>query len=252
MTVTIWRRSRSGLQVAGAHRARVVVVLAATGLLVSIAAVSVLVSLALFTARVDGDSLFGTKVVFPGERVTPAFIVTDSSSGSAVDRSSPFAFSGDGLTTTTSAWSTAYAAGRYVEVDLNHPLASGIAVGSASFDLRFASSGAGQACYYFEVRRVSSGAVLATYGSSTSAVGCVTGTTPASFSTPIASVATTDVANDLRIRIFGKESLNGSMVIDRATVTGSNPYQSFTLYPVMFRDAADTTPDLIPWGLDVP
>jgi hypothetical protein len=197
-------------------------------------------------------AVLGTKAIFPGERVTPAFRVTDGSSGAAVDRSSPFGFSGDGLTTTTSAWSSAFAGGRYLEFDLNDSLASGVAVPAATFDFRVASNGVGQACFYFDVRRISTGAVLATHGSAGSPLGCVTGTTPTSFSTPIPVVASTDLANDLRIRVFGSESASDSMVVDLATVTGSTPYQTFTLYPILFRDAADGTPEIIPWGLDVP
>jgi hypothetical protein len=234
------------------RRVRTVALVAAIVWLVVAAAASVGVSLALFTAQHEGQAVFGTKALFPGERVTPAFQVGDSSSGTAVDRSSPFAFSADSLTTTTSAWSTAFDAGRYVEFDLNAPLASGVAVSAANFDFAYASSGAGQACYYFEVRRISTGAVLGTYGSSGSPIGCVTGTTLTSFSTAIASVATTSIANDLRVRVFGRDAGSASMVIDRATVAGSTAYQSFTLYPVMVRDAADTTPELIPWGLGLP
>ena len=65
-------------------------------------------------------------------------------------------------------------------------------------------------------------------------------------------MATTSIANDLRIRLFGKESGNAATVIDLATVGGATAHQTFTLYPVMFRDAADTTVDVTPWGLDVP
>jgi len=225
-------------------------VVAAIAGLASVAAIGL--SLALFTAHSEPQALFGTKALFPGERVTPAFQVGDSSSGSQIDRSSPFGFSADSLTTTTSAWSTAFAGNRYLEFDLNDSLASGVAVSAATFDFRFASSGAGQACYYFEVRRISTGAVLGTYGSSGSPIGCVTGTTLTSFSTSISSVATTSIANDLRVRVYGNESANAAMVIDLATVSGSTAYQGFTLYPVMFRDAADTTPEIIPWGLAVP
>ena len=229
-----------------------IIVTAAIALVVAFSVTAVGVSLALFTAQADGTALFGTKALFPGERVTPAFQVGDASSGTEVDRSSPFAFAADSLTTTTSAWSTAFAAGRYLEFDLNNSLASGVAVSAATFDFRFASSGAGQACYYFEVRRISTSAVLGTYGSSGSPVGCVTGTTQTLFSTSIPSLATTSIANDLRVRVFGKESAGAAMVIDLATAAGSTSLQAFTLYPVMFRDAADTTPETIPWGLAVP
>jgi hypothetical protein len=220
--------------------------------LVSLAAATVGLSLAIFTAQQDGESAMGTKALFPGERVTPAFQVGDASSGTEVDRSSSFAFSGDNLTATTSAWSTSFASDRYLEFDLNDSLASGVAVSIATFDLRLGSSGAGEACYYFEVRRISTGAVVGTHGSSGSPVGCVTGTTPTSFSTAIPSLASTSIANDLRIRLFGRESGSAPMVIDLATVGGTTPHQTFTLYPVIFGDAADTTLDTIPWGLDLP
>ena len=224
----------------------------AIGVLVCAGVATIGFSLAVFTAQSETPAVFGTKALFPGERVTPAFQVGDSSSGSQLDTSSSFAVADDNLTTTTSAWSTAFASDRYIEFDLNDSLASGVAVSTASFDFRIASSGAGQACFYIEVRRISTGAVLGTYGSPASPIGCVTGTTLTSFSTPIPSAATTSIANDLRIRVFGEESAASSTVIDLATVSGSTGFQGFTLYPVVFRDAADTVPEVIPWKLDVP
>jgi hypothetical protein len=246
------RRARTGSTRGPTAHARMLTVVLSIGLLIALVATSVGISLAIFTAQHDGTAVFGAKALFPGERVTPAFQVIDGSSGSEVDRSSSFAFAGDGLTTTTSAWSSSFAASRYLEFDLNASLAAGVALSSASFDFRVASGGAGQACFYFEVRRISTGAVVATQGSSGSPVGCVTGTTLSSFSTPIPSVGSTDLANDLRIRVFGSESAGGSMVVDLATVSGSTAYQTFTLYPVMYRDAADGTPQIVPWGLDIP
>ena len=251
--MTALPRRRAGIRIVVPSRSlRIVLMVGAIASLASVATATTASSLAIFTSKPDAQAVFGTKALFPGERVTPAFQVGDASSGTEIDQSSSFAFPADSLTTTTSAWSTAFAAGRYLEFDLNDSLASGVVVSGATFDFRFSSSGAGQACYYFEVRKVSSGAVLGTYGSSGSPVGCVTGTTPTSFSTPIPSVATTSIANDLRVRVFGKESASAAMVIDLATVGGSTAYQAFTLYPVMFRDAADATPEVVPWGLDLP
>jgi hypothetical protein len=251
--MTAQPRWRAGIRiVVPVHRRRAITIVAAIAALASVAVATVGLSLAVFTAQANPQSLFGTKALFPGERVTPAFQVGDSSSGSEIDRSSPFAFPADGLTATTSAWSSAFASNRYLEFDLNDSLASGVAVAAATFDFRFASSGAGQACYYFEVRRISTGAILGTYGSSGSPIGCVSGPTLTSFSTSIASVATTSIANDLRIRLFGAQSAGNGMVIDLATVGGSTAYQGFSLFPVMFRDAADTTPEIIPWGLAGP
>jgi hypothetical protein len=239
-------------RLAPSRRSRTILIVAAIAAIATGAVATIGLSLAVFTSSSQGQAVFGSKALFPGERVTPAFQVGDSSSGTEVDRSSPFAFSADGLTTTTSAWSTAFAADRYLEFDLNDSLASGVAVSAAAFDFKFASNGAGQACYYFEVRRISTASVLGTYGSSGSPVGCVTGTTLTSFSTSIPALATTSIANDLRVRLFGRESGGGAMVVDVATVSGSTAYQAFTLYPVMFRDAADTTPEIVPWELAVP
>jgi hypothetical protein len=231
---------------------RLLLVVTGIAALASVAVATVTFSLAVFAAQPEEQAIFGSMALFPGERVTPAFNVGDSSSGSETDRSSSFAFSADSLTTTTSPWSSAFEADRYLEFDVNDSLASGVVISAATFDLRFASAGAGTACYYFEVRRISTGAVLGTHGSSGSPVGCVTGTTPSSFSTALPAVATTTIANDLRLRIFAAESGSAAMVVDLATVVGSTAHQAFTLYPVTFRDAADTTPDVVPWGLDLP
>ncbi len=212
---------------------------------------SIAISVALFASQIQQPAIFGSKALFPGERVTPAFVVGDASSGSVIDRSSPFAVAADGLLTITSAWSTAFAADRYVEFEFNDSLASGVAVTATSLDLAFASKGAGEACVYIEVRRISNDMLLATHGSPGSPLGCVTGTTPVTVSTALSAIATTSLANDLRIRLFGRDSGGRSMVIDLATVGGTTAHQAFTLYPVLVRDAADTTVDTIPWVLAV-
>ena len=73
---------------------------------------------------------------------------------------------GDGRTTSTSSWSTAFAANRYLEFDLNAPLPGGGAASGVTFRLTVASaSPSGTACGYVNVRRISDDASLATYGS---------------------------------------------------------------------------------------
>jgi hypothetical protein len=192
--------------------------------------------------------------IFPGTWTTPAFGVTDASSGSEVDASSPFAYAGDGLASTTKAWATTFDTGRYFDVDLNAPLPAGLGTTGVTFELDVASGAAGQTtCTYFEVRRQSTGAVLGTFGSSGSPVGCVTGTTPATVSASITSaVSTTDLADDLRVRVYMKNSGGGPAAIDRAVVPGSSPYAAFILYPVSTTDAADGTPVLLHWALAGP
>jgi hypothetical protein len=247
---TLWHVRRGSISPAWWVRALVIGAAIAALLSVSVAAVGQ--SLSVFTAQQDGDIVFGSKALFPGERVTPAFRVGDASSGVEIDRSSPFAFPADGLATTTSPWSSGFATNHYVDFELNDSLASGVSTSGVAFNLAFASSGSGQACFYFEVRRATTDAVLSTVGDPSGPVGCVTGTTLTTFSTPLPSVTSTTIANDMRIRVFGRESAGASSVIDLATVGGTTPYQAFTLYPVMFRDAADSTVENHSWGLAVP
>jgi hypothetical protein len=250
MTAESPPRGRLAIVTPGPRRAVIVAAAAIALITASIAAVGF--SLALFTAHSEQPAVFGTKTLFPGERVSPAFSVSDTSSGSAIDRSSPFAFESDALTVVTASWSSGFAGDRYLEFDFNDSLASGVMVSGASMDLRIGSGGAGQACYYVEVRRVSTDAVLADYGSAGSPAACTTGPTPASLSTSIPAVATTAIANDLRVRVYGSESTGAPMVVDFATVAGSTTFQDFTLYPLVYRDAADGTVELVPWELAVP
>jgi hypothetical protein len=67
------------------------------GVLAGCAAVGLGVSLvlALFASSHSAAVVFTTKHIFPAERVTPAFAVSDVSSGTPVDGSSTSAFAGD-------------------------------------------------------------------------------------------------------------------------------------------------------------
>ena len=191
----------------------------------------------------------GAARIFSAERVTPAFTVTDSSGGTPVDVSSPLATAADGRTLVTSAWSAAFAANRYLDVDFNGPLPAGLTTVTASLRLSWASASDGStACYYFEVRRASTGSVLGTFGSSGAPVSCVTGSAPVTSTTAIGVVTSTDVANDLRVRIYGRDSSGGGAVLDLATVPGDTGLGAFTLYAIKVVDAADTTPGTIGWG----
>ena len=71
--------------------------------------------------------------------------------------------------------------------------------------------------------------------------------------TALPVVDSTDKTNDLRIRVFGRDSASGGMTTDEARFTGANPYlAAFSLYPVKYTDVADTTPNVIPWELAGP
>ena len=59
-------------------------------------------------------------------------------------------------------------------------------------------------------------------------------------------------ANDLRVRVYARDSAAGAARFDVLTVSGSTPHASFTLYPLLSRDVNAADVQLIPWGLSVP
>jgi hypothetical protein len=204
---------------------------------------------AAFTSSTSNPaSSFASKRIFPRDRVSSAWAVSDQADASAADQSGPTAYA-DGRIDTTGNWSNAFAANRYLDFEPSSPLPGALAVSSPVYEIRFSSANAGTMCIYFEVIRRSTSAVLATYGSAGTPAACVTGTTYQTVSTPIPIVTTTDIANDLRIRVYGRHSSSGMMRLDRSVVTGSTPYAAFTLYSEHYTDAADTTGALISWGL---
>ena len=189
--------------------------------------------------------------IFRGDRDTPAFAISDTSSGSASDGSYSLAFASDSRYFSTVAWPAAFDGARYIEIDLNSPLPAGLAASSVQLALRFAGDSGGAApCVYLELRRVSTGALLSSHGSSGSPLGCASGTTYATLSPSLSAVTTSDLANDLRLRVYGRDSgAGGPMRLDQAVVSGSTPYASFTLYPILTRDAHDGRTDVIRWAL---
>jgi hypothetical protein len=179
-------------------------------------------------------------------------LVDASNTGQPVDGTWPLA-SDDSILLTTTAWANAYSTSRYLDFDMSSPLPSGgRVVSSASFRMKFASTGgagSGNACFYFEVRRASTGAVLGTYGSAGSPVACSAGATQGVSTTDIsAQVTSTTIANDLRIRVLGVETGSKAWKIESATVTGATTVGNFTLYPNTLADSATGTPASTVWG----
>ena len=224
--------------------------LLAVGFIVGLTMFGVPFTGALFTADYPVDVTISAGHIFPAERISPAFNVSDHSSGSANDVSSPVAFAGDGRTTTTAPWPAAFNTGNYVEFRFNSPLPANVALTAASFDLHWASP-AGNACVYFELRD-SSGATLETEGSSGSPLACTSSSSPVALVTPLPSLAATDVANGSRVRVFVASDSAASTVIDQAVVRVTYNSEQFTLYPLDLVDVADGTPSLDHWGLAGP
>ena len=100
---------------------------------------------------------------------TSAWDLGDASAGgSAVNVSDPIAFASDGRTVATSTPPTSFSTSRYLEIDANGPLPTNASPTSATFNMRFAAGvSSSTACFYFDLRRASTNAVLATHGSAT-------------------------------------------------------------------------------------
>lgn len=181
---------------------------------------------------------------------TGAWSVNDSTSGTGTDSSAEPAFAGDGLAYRTERFDNAFSTARYVELDMNAPLPAGQLVVGGTFNFRFAAQAGGQtACFYVELRRASTGATLSTHGSAGVPLGCVTGTTQQTFSTALAPVTTSALANDLRVRVYVSQSSSRAIDIDLATVSGIAGLAPFTLHATAWTDAADGSPAATTWPL---
>jgi hypothetical protein len=182
----------------------------------------------------------------------PAWSLSDASSGTAKDTSDPFAYAG-GPYHTAVGFQPAFASNRYLAFDFHNPLRSGFSTSSVAFNFSFAASdlslNSASSCFYFDVRRKSTGTVLATHGSTSNPVGCSSGLSFMATSTPIPEVTTTDIANDLQIRVYLKNAASGYNFTDLATVSGSQGSSAFTLYDKQYINAASGTAVTTPWSL---
>jgi hypothetical protein len=152
---------------------------------------------------------------------------------------------------TSQSFATAFSTGRYVQARLNSALPAVGTTSSVAFNLSFAGTVAGDTtCFYFDVRRASTGAVIGTHGSAAAPVDCTTTTTFKASSTALAEVATTEVANDLQIRVYARSSGSRPLKMDLATVSGTSSGQGFTLYETSIVDSATgTAGPAAPWPL---
>ena len=74
-------------------------------------------------------------------------------------------------------------------------------------------------------------------------MGCA-GNSETGFTVSLPEVDTSAMANDLKIRVYGRGNnlLGASFATDLATVSVSGPDGDFTLYPELWLDAAGGTP----------
>ncbi len=107
----------------------------------------------------------------------------------------------------SSGWSTSFSSSRYLALTFPAYVAAGSTVNGATFTHVYRSQTAGDTtCYYFEVFQGAT--LLATHGSSSSPVSC-TGATWANDVVPLPEVDSVAKANDLRVRIYVRNSGGG-------------------------------------------
>ena len=208
----------------------------------------------LVLARLSGSaSATGNAVtagrIFSGARTTTAWTINDASSGSATAQNDVMSYAGDSRAKTTGAWASTFASTRYFELAFQPVLATGVSISGPTFTFDFVRGGsAGTVCFYFDVRTASTSTVLATYGSAGTPVACNATAATNSVSTAIPILTATAQANDLAVRIYMTNSgTTKTVVIDRATVSGTTPYQSFTLYQKQYVDASTGTAGTTVW-----
>lgn len=198
-----------------------------------------------------GGGGLSTKRIFPGVRSAWAWDVRDASGGGAETNSSDALSYADGVTLTTKNWSTAFSATRFDDFDFNASLPAGITVTSATFTFTFTPSrNNDDACFYVDVRRASTNALLGTHGSSGSPSACSTrGATVSATVDVSAEVTSTDIANDLRIRVYGNNSTSRAIKIDLASVTVTTPWSTAALMRKRWDDEADAVSAVSLWPL---
>ena len=204
-----------------------------------------------FSATTSNPTTMSAKDVFPGTRSWSAWDLRDAADGSEADASDAEAFVGHDDHH------------RQLGDDLDHdalphvrheqPAARGRRHDRRHVQLRLRrqrNNANNEMCFYFEVIRRSTGTVIGTHGSSAAPIACQATTTVIQTSTALPEVTSADIANDLRIRIYGAHTETArAMRVDRAVVSGSTTVAPFTLYETTYTDAADSTPAAVPWPI---
>lgn len=209
-------------------------------------------ALAGFTSLASGGGAgVTTKRIFPGVRSAWPSDVRDASGGAAETNSSDALSYADGVTSTTKSWTTAFSATRFDDFDFSAGRPAGIAVSSATFNVTFTPSRSNDdACFYVEVRRASTNALLGAHGSSGSPFACANSGATVAATVPVATeVTSTDVANDLRVRVYANNSTNRPIKIDLASVSITTPYFTATLLEKRWDDEANAASTVVLWPL---
>jgi hypothetical protein len=215
-----------------------------------IAAAASTVAWASFSSSGTASMAVSTAHIFTTTATVVGYDVGDASGGGGeASRPEPAAFTDTVTYSSSSSFQTSFSTTRYLDLTMSGQLASGVAVSSDSFAFDFRSSAAGRTvCFYFQVFNATTSALLETHGSTGTPVACTSSTTVMTTTTPLTAVATTGIADALRVRVFMRSSVAGRGIVDRAAITGSTAYQSFTLEPDLISDCSGGcgTPAAVP------
>jgi hypothetical protein len=207
-------------------------------------------ALAGFSSLASSGGSLSTQRIFAGARSAWPSDVRDASGGAAEANSSDVLSYADGLTVTTKNWTSAFAATRFDDFDFAGGRPAGVPVTSATFNFTFAPSRSNDdACFYVEVRRASTNALLGTHGSAGSPSACSTGSTVSATVSISAEVTSTDIANDLRLRVYANNNTNRPIKIDLASVTVTTPWFTTTLLEKRWDDEANAASTASLWPL---
>jgi hypothetical protein len=208
-------------------------------------------ALAAFSSLASNGATLSTKRIFPGVRSAWPSDVRDASGGGAETNSSDALSYADGRTLTTKNWSTAFSATRFDDFDFAGGRPAAVAVSSATFNFTFTPSRSNDdACFYVEARRASTNALLGTYGSSGSPSACANSGATVSATVDVSSAVTsTDIANDLRLRVYANNSTNRAIKIDLASVSVTTPWFTTTLFEKRWDDEANAASTVTLWPM---
>jgi hypothetical protein len=207
------------------------------------AAVASQTALAAFTRAAVATHTITSKHIFPTTATLAPFDAGDLSGGGAETFiGNPSALNDANLYAALNTFPTAFNAARYVEFRLNAPLPGGLTVSSLQLSVDLRAAAGGTACFFVDVRRTSTGALINTYGSSGAPIVCAAGNTATTTTTTnLTGITTSDVANDLTVRAYIWTSPATKNSIDRVVINGSTPQRTFTLYPQSVTDVTGTS-----------
>ena len=219
----------------------------ATVLAASVMATSV--AAALLASSTSAGFAVTSKRIFPSTQSTSAWDVQDASGGGTATSLTDSLAAVDARLLTTSALTTAFSSSRYIETTMSSPLASDVPVTSMALNLTMAANGGGTSCVYVEVRRASTGALLGTEGSTTTPFVCSSSTTQVTTTSNLTYVTSSTVADDLKLRVFLRNTSSQKVALDRLTVSGSVYATAFTLYETSTVNASSGSGSTLPWAL---